>query len=283
MTKTLVRPAAVAGSFYPDDARVLAAVVEDFLAEAAEAAETAEVAPVAPAAPPKAVIVPHAGYVYSGPVAACAYARLRADGAQSRIRRVVLVGPSHYVAFSGLALPSAEAFETPLGRVAVDREAVKRALAAPGVSVRDAAHADEHALEVQLPFLQRVLGDFEIVPLLAGSARPEAVAAVLDALWGGPETLVVISSDLSHYHDQATARRLDAATAAAIEAGALANIGPEDACGCVGIAGMLAAAPRHRLSIERLALATSADTSGPWHSVVGYGAWAFGPRAAYKL
>jgi AmmeMemoRadiSam system protein B len=267
MTTTLVRPAAVAGSFYPDDAAVLAAVVEDFLAEAAEGA---------PAAAPKAVIAPHAGYVYSGPVAARAYARLRPAGAQSRIRRVVLVGPSHYVAFSGLALPRADAFETPLGRVPVDREAAERALALSGVCLSDAAHADEHALEVQLPFLQRVLGDFRIVPLVAGRARPEAVAAVLDALWGGDETLVVISSDLSHYHDQATARRLDAATAAAIEAGEAARIGPEDACGCVGITGLLAAAPRHDLAIERLALATSADTSGPWHSVVGYGAWAFG-------
>lgn len=267
MTSSTVRAAAVAGSFYPDHPEVLAAVVEDFLAEAADAP---------PHAPPKAMIVPHAGYVYSGPVMARAYARLRDSGAAAGIRRVVLLGPSHYVALAGLAVPRASAFATPLGRIPLDGAAIAALAALPGVSINDAAHRDEHALEVQLPFLQRLLGAFEIVPLVAGRAVPALVAGVLDALWGGPETLIVISSDLSHYHDQATARRLDAATAAAIEAGDLARIGPEQACGCAGIRGLLAAAPRHALAVERLGLATSADTVGPWHSVVGYGAWALG-------
>jgi hypothetical protein len=269
------RPPAVAGGFYPEDPEQLRAVVEDFLDEAAKGAGEA-----APTALPKALIVPHAGYVYSGPVAACAYALLARAGAAGRITRVVLIGPSHYVHFDGLAVPRADAFATPLGRVRLDRAAVAAIAELASVHVSDRPHGEEHALEVQLPFLQAVLGDFTLVPIAAGRARAEAVAGALERVWDGPETLIVVSSDLSHYRDQATARRLDAATAAAIEAGDGARIGPEDACGRIAIAGLLAAAPRHGLTIERLALATSADTAGPRDSVVGYGAWAFYDRAA---
>lgn len=269
----MIRPPAAAGGFYPDDPELLRIVVEDFLDEAKGAA----------AALPKALIVPHAGYVYSGPVAAAAYALLVCAGAAGRVRRVVLIGPSHYVPFDGLALACVDAFATPLGRVPVDRTAVAAICELPSVHLADGPHVEEHALEVQLPFLQAVLGDFALVPIVAGRARAEAVAGALERVWGGPETLIVVSSDLSHYHDRDTARRLDAATAAAIEAGDGARIGPDDACGRVGIAGLLAAAPRHRLTVERLALATSADTAGPRRSVVGYGAWAFYDRASARL
>jgi AmmeMemoRadiSam system protein B len=266
------RPPAAAGGFYPDDPDLLRVVVEDFLDEAKGAAEAATL--------PKALIVPHAGYVYSGSVAASAYALLARAGAAGRITRVVLIGPSHYVPFDGLALPRADAFATPLGRVPIDRAAVAAMCELPSAHLADGPHGEEHALEVQLPFLQAVLDDFALVPIAAGRAGAEAVAGALERVWGGPETLIVVSSDLSHYHDRDTARRLDGATAAAIEAGDGARIGPEDACGQVAIAGLLAAAPRHGLTIERLALATSADTAGPRRSVVGYGAWALYESAA---
>jgi AmmeMemoRadiSam system protein B len=225
---------------------------------------------------PKAVIVPHAGYVYSGPVAAAAYVRLRPG--RGVVRRVVLLGPSHHVPFRGLAVPATEAFATPLGEVPVDRQAVERILALPSVREFDGAHADEHSLEVQLPFLQEVLeeqpGDFALVPIAAGSAPPEEVASVIEALWDGAETLFVVSSDLSHYHDYETARRLDAATCRAIEAMRPEDIGEEDACGRVPVRGLLLAARRHGLRARTLDLRNSGDTAGPRDRVVGYGAWA---------
>lgn len=262
---TAIRPAAVAGSFYPDDPALLLAVVEDFLAE---------VPPAPDAGWPKAVIAPHAGYVYSGPVAAHAYARLRP--AAGRVRRVVLIGPSHYAGFPGLAAPTAAAFETPLGRVPVETAALAALADLPQVILTDGPHLREHALEVQLPFLQAVLGDFAVAPLAVGEAAPAQVAEVLARLWGGPETVIVVSSDLCHYHPDAEARRRDAATAAAIEAFEVDRLGPEDACGYRAVAGLLVEAAARGLAIERLDLRNSGATSGFSREVVGYGAWALG-------
>lgn len=257
-----VRPPAVAGLFYPDDPRELRDAVRGCLPAPAVATV------------PKAIIAPHAGYEYSGPVAGSAYALVRA--ARDTITRVVLVGPSHRVAFTGLAVPSVTHFSTPLGEVAIDQEAVGRIRALPQVHVLDQAHAREHSLEVHLPFLQVILGDFTLVPLVAGEASPAEVGEVLEHLWGGPETLIVISSDLSHYHDYATARRMDAATSAAIEALRGEAIGEEDACGRVPVRGLLWAAERRRLGARIIDVRNSGDTAGPRDRVVGYGAYAFG-------
>jgi AmmeMemoRadiSam system protein B len=258
------REPAVAGSFYPAEPEVLAANVDGFLKGARVEADR-------PA--PKAVIVPHAGYVYSGPIAGSAYAALRP--ARDTVRRVVLLGPSHRLPLRGLATSSAATFRTPLGSVPVDHEAVGRIEALPQVRALDAAHALEHSLEVQLPFLQRVLQDFALVPLSVGDADDDEVAEVLEALWDGPETLIVVSSDLSHYRDYATARRLDGETSEAIEALAPERLDFDSACGRVGVRGLLVAARRHDLRAETLDLRNSGDTAGPRDRVVGYGAWAF--------
>jgi AmmeMemoRadiSam system protein B len=265
----MLRRAAVAGSFYPENPAVLSAVVEDFLAEAE--GRTAQ-------DPLKAVIAPHAGYIYSGPVAARAYAALRPRA--EAIARVVLVGPAHHVYFGGIAAPAATAFETPLGSVPVDREALGAIGRLPQVVMADAPHAPEHCLEVQIPFLQVVLGAFGIVPLVVGRVRPGEVAAVLRRLWGGGETLIVVSSDLSHYLDYETARRRDARTAAAIEALEVSGLGPEDACGYLPIAGLVQTARDRAMTVTRLDLRSSGDTAGPRDGVVGYGAWAFGEAGA---
>lgn len=257
-----VREPAVAGTFYPSDAGELAASVRRYLAAAP-----------AEGPAPKALIVPHAGYVYSGPVAATAYARIAGVGAG--ITRVVLIGPSHRVPLDGFAVGGWEAFATPLGEIPVDRPAVEKLLALPTVQVLDSAHRLEHCLEVQLPFLQQALGDFTIVPILAGEATAERVAEVLDLLWGGPETLIVVSSDLSHYYDYETARRLDGRTSQAIEELRPEAIDHEQACGRVPITGLLVVARRRRLTAETLDLRNSGDTAGPRTEVVGYGAYAF--------
>jgi hypothetical protein len=257
-----IRPPAVAGSFYPDRPDRLSASVEGFLAEA----ETR------PAGRAKAVIAPHAGYLYSGPIAGRAFAALRPGAAQ--IRRVVVIGPAHFVPVHGLAVPAAAAFRTPLGDVALDRAAIEAILDLPQVRRADAPHQGEHALEVELPFLQTILCSFSLVPLLVGQAHPAEVAEVLARLWGGEETAIVVSSDLSHYHDYASATRRDAATAAAIEA-LEPTLGPEDACGHLAIAGLLIEAECRRLDALRLDLRNSGDTAGLKDRVVGYGAWAF--------
>jgi AmmeMemoRadiSam system protein B/AmmeMemoRadiSam system protein A len=256
------RPAAVAGSFYPADPRQLLATVRQLLAEADPAGKR-----------PKAIIAPHAGYVYSGPIAASAYARLRQGRGQ--ISRVVLLGPAHRVGFRGLAVSSATTFATPLGNIPIDRPACASLAALPFVHAFDQAHALEHSLEVHLPFLQEVLVEFSLVPIVVGDAAPAEVAAVLEALWGGDETLIVISSDLSHYHDYATARRLDAATSKAIEALRLEDIGYDDACGRLPISGLLIAARQHGLSAQTIDLRNSGDTAGSKDQVVGYGAYVF--------
>jgi MEMO1 family protein len=260
---TRVRPAAVAGAFYAAPPAQLAADV-DALMEAASA-------PGGPAVP-KAIVAPHAGYIYSGPVAAAAYARL-APG-RGRITRVVLLGPAHRFPVRGVAVSSADAFATPLGEMPVDVESRDALIALPFVSFDDAAHGPEHSLEVHLPFVQRVLGDVHVLPLLVGVAEPGEVATVLDRVWGGAETVIVVSSDLSHYLDADTARRVDRATADAIVARDPSRLSPDSACGVFPVRGLLRAANQKRLDVELVALANSADTAGTADRVVGYGAFA---------
>jgi hypothetical protein len=260
----MIRPAAVAGTFYPADPAALEAALDRHLAAGSAQLASATAAPV-----PKAVIVPHAGYVYSGAIAGTVYAAVRERCVG--IERVVLLGPAHRIPTDGLAASSADAFATPLGDVAVDRLAVHDALRHSQVHVFDAAHAAEHSLEVQLPFLQRILGRFEVIPFAVGAATHAEVAEVLDDMWGGSETLVVVSSDLSHYYDYATAGALDAATAEAILALRPERLGPESACGRVPLGGLLIAAQRHGLQASLLDLRNSGDTAGPRDEVVGYG------------
>jgi len=261
-----VRRPAVAGMFYPADPDVLARDVDAMLAEA----------PVWPGEPPKALVVPHAGYVYSGPIAASGYTTLR--GARGRVRRVVLLGPAHYVPVVGLAFPSVDGFETPLGIVSIDPEARRAVAELPDVVVDDAPHAPEHSLEVHLPFIQRVLGDeVTLAPFVVGRASAESVARVLDVLWGGDETVVIVSSDLSHYLDHATARQRDEQTAELIVSGLFDRLEPEDACGAYPMRGLLVAADRHGLHTTMLDLRSSGDTAGPRDRVVGYGAFALAP------
>jgi MEMO1 family protein len=269
---TVIRATAVAGTFYPAEPDVLERQLATFLSEAANIAS-----PVLP----KAIIGPHAGYAYSGAVAARAYARLAA--ARGQISRVVLIGPSHYVAFRGLAVDTADAWATPTGTVPLDTDAIGHLRQLPMVGELDAAYQREHALEVHVPFLRHVLGDFRLVPIVAGDAPAEAVAAVLDALWGGPETLIVVSTDLSHYLYYAACQRADQRTADAIERFDIDALGPSDACGALPTRGLLLTARRRGMAIERLDLRNSGDTAGPRDRVVGYGAWAlFEPAAGGK-
>jgi len=270
MSQAHVRPPAVAGLFYPDRAAALAEAVDGLLA----AARAGTAAP-----PPKAVIAPHAGYVYSGPIAAAAYARLAP--LRGSVRRVILLGPAHRIPFAGLALPGVAAFRTPLGDVPIDAAALDRIKDLPQVKVLPEAHAGEHSLEVHVPFLQRVFGEFTLVPLVVGDAAAAEVAEVLEALWGGPETIIVVSSDLSHYEPYAAARAHDRRTAGAIERLDARDLGGDDACGFIPIAGLLRAALAHGLACARLDLRNSGDTAGGTRGgVVGYGAWAFAPAAA---
>jgi AmmeMemoRadiSam system protein B len=219
----------------------------------------------------KAIIAPHAGYQYSGPTAAVAYRLL--ESRRSRIERVVLLGPAHRVYLQGMALPSVEAFTTPLGDVPVDTGAIERALQLPGTQVSDEAHAFEHSLEVHLPFLQTVLEDFRLVPIVVGACPAREVEAVLEALWGGDETLIVVSSDLSHFHTYDEARELDARTTARIEARETALHG-EEACGAYAVNGLLRAARSRGLRVRTLDVRNSGDTAGDRQRVVGYGAYA---------
>ncbi len=258
-----IRPAAVAGMFYPGEPRALAAEIARFLG-----ADDA----LAPClAFPKALVVPHAGYVYSGAVAARAYQELAA--ARGIVRRVVLLGPAHRVPVRGLAAPGVDAFETPLGSVALDRAALRSLADLPQVVRSDPAHALEHSLEVQLPFLQTMLGEFDLVPLAVGVAGVAEVAEVLERLWGGAETLLVISSDLSHYHAYAEARRIDAATLARIAARAT-DIDHDEACGATPLNGLLACAKKRDIPVRLLAACNSGDTAGGKDSVVGYSSFA---------
>jgi AmmeMemoRadiSam system protein B len=262
------RSPAFAGMFYSDKPQELAAAVKGFVAEAT---------PPAKPALAKAVVAPHAGYIYSGPVAGSAYAWLAARASQ--VERVILLGPSHRVAFAGVATSGAGVFETPIGPVAVDREAVASLVETGLAREFEPAHTNEHSLEVQLPFLKQVFPDARVVPLLAGDDDWRAAERVLDALWGGDETAVVISSDLSHYHDYATARKIDAGTAELVEHLAAGEVDHEQACGATGVNALLALAAKKTLACTTLDLRNSGDTAGPRNRVVGYGAFAFGLRA----
>lgn len=258
-----VRPSAVAGAFYPHSRQILERDVNSLLKE---------VQPSTRLDVPKAMIVPHAGFIYSGPTAAIAYAQLAA--ARDTITRVVLLGPVHRVPVRGLALPDADVFETPLGNVSLDQQAIDAISAMPQVSISAAAHAQEHSLEVQLPFLQTVLGDFKLVPLAVGNATPNEVAAVLDVLWGGPETLIVISSDLSHFLPYRVAQSVDHQTVQSI----LDLQGPithDQACGGTPINGLMLSAERHNLYPQLLDMRNSGDTAGDKERVVGYASFAF--------
>jgi len=247
------RPAAVAGAFYPGEPRELAAVVDRLLAGTTPA----------PPNKVKALVVPHAGYIYSGPIAASAYGRLVGRA----IERVVLLGPAHFVHVEGAVLPGARALATPLGTISVEAPA--------GLPSSVKAHAREHSLEVQLPFLQRLLSGFRLVPLAVGEASPEAIAELLERLWGGDETLILISTDLSHYLPYETARSVDARTAEAIVALDGAAIEDGQACGAVPLRGFLLAARRRGLVAHQLDLRSSGDTAGDKGRVVGYGAFEF--------
>ena len=261
---SIIRPAAVAGAFYPGSRAALTAMVDDLLAGVPGDAPSEPV--------PKALIAPHAGYVYSGSTAALGY-RLLAPACTS-ISRVVLLGPTHRVGISGIALPGADALATPLGQVEVDAELVARVAGVPGVVTRPDVHEQEHSLEVHLPFLQTVLARFTLLPLAVSSASPELVAQVLDLVWGGPETLIVASSDLSHYHPYAEAQRIDRATIDQVLAGG-PPLAPYQACGAYPVNGLMLAAPRHGVTPRLLGACNFGDTAGDKGRVVGYGCFAY--------
>ena len=256
------RPPAVAGLFYPGEAGALARALTTLLGGAQATSP----------AVPKALIAPHAGYVYSGPIAANAYALLAP--ARDIIKRVVLLGPTHRVAVRGLALPAATHFATPLGAVEIDQEAVARLSALPQVVVSDAVHAQEHSLEVHVPFLQTVLADFRLVPLAVGHVDARAVAEVIESLYGGPETLIAVSSDLSHYLDYRHAQAIDRETCEAI-LGLKSDIDHERACGATPVAGLALTARSKGLKPELIDLRNSGDTAGDKNRVVGYASFAF--------
>ncbi|MCB1760783.1 MAG: AmmeMemoRadiSam system protein B [Gammaproteobacteria bacterium] len=258
-----VQSPVVAGLFYPGDAARIREDIGGYLA-AAEA-QTGFT--------PKALIAPHAGYVYSGPVAGSAYATLAP--LRGKIERVIILAPAHRVAFRGIAYSSASLFRTPLGELAVDRDALELVSGLPVMQLRDDAFAAEHSIEVHLPFLQLTLGDCRILPLLVGQTGVEQVDQLLEILWGGEETLILISSDLSHYLDYDAANALDRETSRAIESLDPARIGFDQACGRLPIGGLLLCARRHQLRVATLDLRNSGDTAGPRDRVVGYGAYAF--------
>ena len=259
-----IRMPAVAGTFYPGSSMTLDSSIDDYLAQADNQP---------PPGRPIGMIVPHAGYIYSGPIAASGYAQLipYAD----TISRVVLLGPSHRVPLLGIASSSKDAFETPLGNIPLDREVISRLNQLPVVNEYDEAHLWEHSLEVQLPFLQKVLKQFKLVPLVIGQVDDEQVSNVIESFWQDKHTLILISSDLSHYLDYQQARQCDKATCEAIESLKPQNINYEQACGRSGIAGMLLSARKHHLKVRTLDLRNSGDTAGDKDRVVGYGCWIF--------
>jgi len=262
-----VRAPAVAGRFYPGDEATLRAAVDEYLAGAV----------TTDGAPPKAIVAPHAGYMYSGAVAASAYAALAE--CRAVVRRVVLLGPAHRVALDGIAAPTVDAFRTPLGDVVVDTDARDAIGDLAGVVVDDRPHTGEHSVEVHLPFLQHVLTEFRVLPLVVGRASSDQVAAVLERLWGGPETLIVVSSDLSHYESNDVAHEHDRRTAAAILAGDGSALDGHDACGVYPLRGLLVAARHRHLEPRLLDLRTSGDIAGSTDRVVGYGAFTFTPAS----
>lgn len=254
------RTPAVAGSFYPADAHKLQAGIVHYLQDVKTTGKV-----------PKAIIAPHAGHIYSGPIAASAYARLQT--AADKIKRVILIGPSHRVAFRGLAMTGCDSYSTPLGNIKLDIDSMTALQQFPFTGYLEQAHTHEHSLEVHLPFLQSVLDDFTLVPIVTGDASPEQVAKVLEQLWGGEETLLVISSDLSHYHDYASAQRLDRHTSQLIETLQYDGITSEAACGKVPICGLLKLLEQKGLTIKTIDLRNSGDTAGDKNRVVGYGSY----------
>jgi len=257
-----IRLPAVSGSFYPDNPEILEAMLEGYLQQVTVTA-TDKV--------PKAMIVPHAGYIYSGEIAASAYARLRAK--RSTIKRVVLIGPSHKVGFTGLAVSHADAFKTPLGDIPLDTQAIASLANFPFVNYKEEAHLYEHSLEVQLPFLQMTLDSFQLIPIVAGDCPAKQIEQVLELFYAKDNTLIVISSDLSHFHDYATAQRLDRETSKKIERLDYQHLDYESACGRVPISGLLALAQKKSLQVETIDLRNSGDTAGDKSRVVGYGAY----------
>lgn len=256
----LIRQPAVAGTFYPANPEVLHELLNTYLNAVKSTTKV-----------PKAIIVPHAGYIYSGEIAASAYARLKAGA--DKIKRVVIVAPSHRVAFEGLAVSQTDFFNTPLGNIPIDTLAIQTLLTLPFVGYSDEAHEFEHSLEVQLPFLQTVLNDFKLVPIVTGDATAEQVSQALKLFYDDAETVIVISSDLSHYHDYATAQRLDLETSHKIENLQYQQLSSNRACGFVGISGLLALAQKKSLHIQTIDLRNSGDTAGDKSRVVGYGAY----------
>ena len=259
-----VRQPAVAGAFYHADTQTLTDHIDSMLGDAA--ASTAE------NIAPKAIIVPHAGYIYSGPVAAYAYNQLK--NIRDHVKRVILLGPVHRVPVRGLALPGSEVFATPLGDIPIDLDAAAAIQSLPQVVVSPEAHMPEHSLEVQLPFLQTVLGDFKLLPLAVGDATPAEVAEVINTLWGGPETLIVISSDLSHFLPYDAAKVTDSKTVHKI-LNMQSDLSHEQACGGTPVNGLLLAARQHKLHPILLDLRNSGDTAGDKGRVVGYTSIAF--------
>ena len=269
-----IRQPAVAGGFYPGDADQLRGMLSGLLADARSRSSGA--APM-----PKALIAPHAGYIYSGTTAATAYATLTEP---EKIRRVIVLGPAHRVAFDGFAIPSVDAFQTPLGQMAVDKGARDAVAGRPDVHVRDDAHEREHSLEVHLPFLQMVLADnVTVLPIVVGGVQPGQVAELLETLWGGEETLIVISTDLSHYLDYDTASEFDAQTVQLLEQPGGTTLNPKQACGSRPVNGMLMLAERKGLRITQLDVRNSGDTAGSKDRVVGYGSWALHPADQARL
>mgnify|MGYP000025776388 FL=1 len=260
-----VRPPAVAGRFYPGKAEELRRTVEELLAEAGEPAAD-------PAQAPRALVLPHAGYPFSGTAAARGYQRIAP--LREQLRHVVLLGPAHFADLRGIALPEAEGLATPLGTGPVSEALRERALTHPEVHVDGGAHAQEHSLEVQLPFLQEVLADFDVLPLVVGRTTPQSCGELIERFWQ-EDTLILVSSDLSHFHDDTTARRIDAETTAAIESGALEEITPERACGAAPLRGLLWFARRHGLQAHTIAQCNSGDVTGDRSAVVGYGSYVF--------
>jgi len=259
---TRIRPAAVAGMFYPGDTQELDGHISDLLMTAPAAGEDL----------PKALIVPHAGTVYSGPIAATAYKQVTGRG--ELIRQVVLLGPSHRVYLRGLALPGVDRFETPLGEIRLDTDMIQEMIDLfPQVQRSDRAHGEEHSLEVQLPFLQKILPEFQLVPFSVGDATQKEVADVIRHVWGEEETLIILSTDLSHFHSYDQAVKRDARTAGYIESFEGEKLVEHDACGRIPLRGLLHVAREKQMRIQRFDLRNSGDTSGRRDQVVGYGAW----------
>jgi MEMO1 family protein len=258
-----IRPTAVAGLFYPASSNELVQLVDNELSQVTLKSEHH----------PLAIIVPHAGYIYSGAIAASVFKYLQ--NFRSIIKRVLLIGPSHRVAFQGLALSNADYFQTPLGNVRLDKHGQEKLLNIPDIQIIDQAHANEHSIEVQLPFLQQVLDDFSLIPIVAGHASAELVSQAINTVWDGEETMVVVSSDLSHYHDYKTAQLLDNTTSKSIVDLDYTAISSANACGYVGVNGLLLCAKKRQLKASIIDVRNSGDTAGDKNSVVGYGGYLF--------